>query len=133
MAAGLAFMFSIAASAADVNGTWTWTTPGRQGGPDRKNTLTLKVEGEKVTGKLSAPGRQGATTEINIEDGKLKKGDEKGDEISFKVTREFQGNKRVSKYSGKVAGDVIKGKFEFEGQDGQAQSREWEAKREKAK
>lgn len=121
-------MIGITASAADVAGTWTWSTPGRQGGEPRKSTLKLKVEGEKVTGTLSRPGRQGATTDTNIEDGKLK-----GDEISFKVTIEFGNNKRVTKYNGKIAGDVIKGKIEFEGQDGQAQSREWEAKREKAK
>src|SRR5947207_10306596 len=37
---------------ADPSGTWTWTMPGRNGGPDRKMTLKLKSEGDKVTGKL---------------------------------------------------------------------------------
>ncbi len=110
---------------ADPTGTWAWTTPGRDGGPERKTTLKLKLEGEKVTGTISAPGRQDAPPrEIAIADGKLK-----GDEITFTVTREFQGNKFVSKYSGKISGDAIKGKIETE-RDGQARSRDWQATRE---
>lgn len=114
---------------ADPAGTWTWTTPGRNGGPDRVNTLKLKVEGEKLTGTISSPGgRQGGQArDTAIEDGKIK-----GDEISFSVTREFGGNKFTSKYSGKVSADTIKGKMEFE-RNGEAQSRTWEAKRETEK
>ena len=112
---------------ADPTGTWTWTTPGRNGGPERKSTLKLKVEGEKVTGTLSAPGRQGAVNETAIADGKLK-----GEEVSFTVTREVQGNKFTQKYHGKISGDAIKGKVEFE-RNGEAQSRDWEAKRETEK
>ena len=108
---------------ADPAGTWTWTTPGRNGGADRKMTLKLKVEGEKVTGTLSSPGQDGETVKNEIEDGKIK-----GDEISFTVTREFNGNKRTSKYHGKISADTIKGKTEFE-RNGEAQSRDWEAKR----
>jgi len=57
------------------------------------------------------------------ENGKIK-----GDEISFTVTREFNGNKRTMKYNGKITADAIKGKTEFE-RNGEAQSRDWEAKR----
>jgi hypothetical protein len=105
-----------------ADGNWTWSTPGRNGGPDRTMTLKLKTEGDKVTGTLVAPGRNGTTNETKIEDGKLK-----GDQLSFTVTREFNGNKIVSKYSGKV-GETIKGKIETE-RDGETQSRDWEAKR----
>src|SRR5437016_11790326 len=93
---------------ADPSGTWTWTTPGRNGGADRKMTLKLKVEGEKVTGTLSSPGQDGETVKNEIEDGKIK-----GDEISFTVTREFNGNKRTFKYHGKISAEAIKGKTEF--------------------
>ena len=110
---------------ADPSGTWTWTTPGRNGNPGRKATLKLKAEGDKVTGKVTSPGRQGAENETEISDGKLK-----GDEVSFNVTREFNGNKVVMKYNGKVSGDTIKGKVESE-RNGNPQSRDWEAKREK--
>lgn len=110
---------------ADPTGTWGWTTPGRNGGPERKMSLKLKVEGDKLTGKLTSPGRQGGEpTETEIADGKIK-----GDEVSFTVTREFNGNKMTSKYNGKVSADAIKGKIESE-RNGETQSRDWEAKRE---
>ena len=112
---------------ADPSGTWTWSQPGRNGGPERKSTLKLKLEGEKVTGTLTAPGRGGESSDVAISEGKLK-----GDEISFAVTREVQGNKFTAKYNGKITGDSIKGKIETE-RNGQAQSRDWEAKRETEK
>jgi hypothetical protein len=112
--------------AADATGTWTWTQPGRQGGEGRKMTLKLKVDGEKLTGAVTMPGRQGGDPiETAISDGKVK-----GDEIAFNVVREFNGNKMTTKYSGKVSADAIKGKTEME-RNGQANSRDWEAKREK--
>src|SRR5437660_6710713 len=112
---------------ADPTGTWTWSTPGRNGGPERKSTLKLKLEGEKVTGTLSAPGRGGQSSDVAISEGKLN-----GDEISFAVTREVSGNKLTAKYSGKISGDSIKGKIENE-RNGQTQSRDWAAKRETEK
>lgn len=108
----------------DPAGSWTWTTPGRNGGPDRKSTLKLKVDGEKVTGTLSAPGRGGQGTDTDISDGKLK-----GDEISFTVNREFNGNKITIKYTGKIDGDTIKGKVETQREGQDPRSRDWEAKR----
>jgi hypothetical protein len=107
----------------DPTGTWTWSTLGRNGSPDRKSTLKLKLEGDKVTGTLSAPGRDGQIIVVAVSQGKLK-----GDEISFEVSREFQGNKFTAKYNGKISGDSIKGKLETE-RNGQTQSRNWEAKR----
>ncbi len=108
---------------ADATGTWTWTTPGRNGGEPRKMTLKLKAEGEKLTGKLAMPTRDGESMETEISDGKVK-----GEDVSFTVTREFNGNKFVMKYSGKLSPDAIKGKMEFE-RNGESQSRDWEAKR----
>ena len=101
--------------------------PGRDGGPGRTNTLTLKLDGDKLTGKVSSPGREGQARETEIADAKLK-----GEEISFTVTREFNNNKMVFKYNGKVTASTIKGKIESE-RDGQPQSRDWEAKREAVK
>jgi hypothetical protein len=127
LSAVLALGFLAQARAADKGsdaaGTWTWTMKGRQGGPDRKMTLKLKVDGDKVTGKLNSPGRDGQDRETEIKDGKLK-----GDEISFTVTREMNGNSITSKYNGKVSADSIKGKIEFE-RNGEPVSRDWEAKR----
>src|SRR2546423_14249765 len=77
---------------ADPSGTWTWTTPGRNGGADRKKTLKLKVEGDKETSTPSSPGQDGEETKSEIENGQSK-----GDEISFTATREVNGNKRTTK------------------------------------
>src|ERR1035441_5864032 len=55
----------------DPTGTYIWTQPGRNGGADRTNTLVLKLDGDKLTGKVSAPGPRGATTDTEIADGKL--------------------------------------------------------------
>ena len=82
------------------------------------------MEAEKLIGVVTAPNRDGQTTEIKIKDGKLK-----GDEISFTVIREFADIKMTTKYTGKVSGDAIKGKIEIE-RNGDSQSRDWEAKRE---
>lgn len=112
---------------ADPTGTWSWTMPGRNGGPDRTNTLKLKVEGEKLSGTLSSPGRQGQVNETAIQEGTFKT-----NEVAFTVSREFNGNKMVIKYDGKLAGDTIKGKSEFE-RDGSTQSRDWEATRQTEK
>jgi hypothetical protein len=104
----------------EITGTWKSSFT-NQDGAVRESTIKLKAEGEKLTGTVS-----GRNNDTAIEEGKVK-----GDEISFKVTREFNGNKMTTKYSGKVAGDSIKGKSETE-RDGQTRSRDWVAKREAA-
>ncbi len=112
---------------ADPTGTWAWSTPGRNGGPERKSTMKVKMEGEKITGKISSPGRDGQVSETEITEAKVK-----GAEFTFTVVREFNGNKMTQNFNGKVEKDVIKGKIAFE-RNGEAQSRDWEAKRETEK
>ena len=116
----LGFTASAAEKKADPTGTWK-SSYTNQDGQVRESTVKLKVEGDKLTGTVS--GRNGETA---IEQGKIT-----GDEISFQVTREFNGNKVVMKYSGKVSGDTIKGKSESQ-RDGQPQTRDWVAKKEPA-
>lgn len=83
--------------AADVDGKWTAQVPGR-GGQTREQTFTFKAEGEKLTGTVS--GMQGDNP---ISDGKIS-----GDEISFAVKLNIQGNEITLLYKGKVSGDEIK-------------------------
>src|ERR1035437_2852674 len=109
----------------DPTGTYIWTQPGRNGGTDRTNTLVLKLDGDKLTGKVSAPGRGGAAADTEIADGKPT-----GADVSFCVVRAFNGNTMTTKYSGTVAGGSIKGKIESD-RNGQPQSRDWEAKLQK--
>jgi hypothetical protein len=110
-------------SKSDVAGTWTWTAPGRNGGPDRTNTLALQIESSKLTGKLTAPGRGGQINETPIAEGKLD-----GGGISFLVVREFNGNSVTNKYTGKIEGEKIHGTIQFT-RNGEEQSRDWEASR----
>jgi hypothetical protein len=112
--------------APSATGTWTWTAPARNGGEERKMTLTLTQDGEKLTGKLSSPGRDGgAARETEIGEGTVKGGD-----VTFTVTREFNGTKMISKYSGKLTADAITGKIESKDRDGNDRSRDWTAKKE---
>lgn len=84
-------------AAGGVSGTYTWEQPGG-GGNTMTTTLTLKQEGDKLTGTIS--GRGGDTS---IEDGTVE-----GNNIKFTVTREWQGNKMTMQYSGTVSGSDLK-------------------------
>jgi hypothetical protein len=125
LALGSTFTFAADDKAASATGNWSWTVPGRDGGAERKMTLNLKQDGDKLTGKLSSPGRDGAARETEIADGSVK-----GSDVAFSVTREFNGNKMTTKYHGKLSGDAITGKVDMKDRDGNDQSRDWTAKRE---
>lgn len=113
-------LLATAVWAADVSGKWTAQVPGREG-QTQETTITLKVEGEKLTGSVA--GQQGETP---ITDGKVS-----GDEISFIVTRERQGNTIKQIFKGKVAGDEIKFTRTTEGGQGNRPPVEFTAKRAK--
>src|SRR5215207_3854729 len=90
-----ACLMAAAAFAADPSGTWKWTQQGRGGGggggTPRESTLTLAMKDGKLTGKLSTPGRDGATTTADVKDAAIK-----DDVVTFTVEREFNGNKFVT-------------------------------------
>jgi len=108
-----------AADKPDPTGTWKWSVT--FGDQKREFTLKLKLEGDKLTGAMV--GQDGAETAI--EEPSFKDGT-----VAFSSTRERNGQKRTTKYSGKLDGDTIKGKAEFE-RNGEKQSRDWEATRSK--
>jgi hypothetical protein len=117
----VASTIAVTAFAADVSGTWTWTAKSKKG-KETQNTLTLKAEGEKLTGELTRGARS-----AEISNGTIK-----GDQVSFEVTTERNGNAQTTKYEGKVEGDTIKGTQTGSRKGGGVgRSREWEAKRSK--
>lgn len=124
LALGLAFIGMVgivqAADKPNPTGTWKWSVTVND--QKRDSTLKLKLDGDKLTGTMLGRNNQ----ETAIEDASFKDG-----EVAFSVTRERNGQKFTTKYKGKLDGDTIKGKSESE-RDGKAQSRDWEAKREKA-
>lgn len=118
-------VLAFAAVAADISGKWIAEQPGRQGGPPRQTTFTLKADGAKLTGTMMAPGRGGAAgTETEITNGKID-----GNNITFEVKRQTQNGEMVSKYEGTLSGDELKLKTTRPGQDGTPQTIEMTAKR----
>lgn len=87
---------AVAMFAADITGKWktTFNTPNGV----REGSMTLKVDGDKLTGTMNS--QRGA---VEIQDGKVN-----GDEISFSVTRRFQDNDVKVLYKGKVSGSDMK-------------------------
>jgi hypothetical protein len=101
----LAALMTMSAVAADVTGKWTGEMPGRGGNP-RAVTLELKADGATLTGTMSgAQGRQNEITEGKVN----------GDQVSFVVKNNFQGNEVKTTYNGKVAGDELKLTVQREG------------------
>ena len=86
---------SMLALGADATGKWQGTATGK-GAPQ---TFNLKQSGSNLTGTVEG-GRGGP---VDIKNGKVD-----GDNISFDVTREVQGNAMTFKYSGKIEGDALK-------------------------
>ncbi|HWB83339.1 MAG TPA: hypothetical protein VG675_04310 [Bryobacteraceae bacterium] len=111
----LLLALSLVAMAADISGKWVAQVPGRNG-QTREQTFTFKVDGSTLTGSVS--GRQGDTP---ISDGKID-----GDNISFSVKREFNGQTMSQNYTGTISGDEIK--MKREGRNG-GQGQEFSAKR----
>jgi|GEM_PF-305448 len=120
--AGALLLLGTATHAADADGNWIWTTPGRNGGPARESVLSLKTDGAQLTGKVSTPGRDGKPAVTQITDGKVD-----GNNISFTVARVFNGNTNTATYTGTIAGGQITGKIETV-RNGEPQSRDWLAK-----
>ncbi len=110
---------TLALWAADVTGKWTAEMQGRNGNTMTVN-MNLKQDGDKLSGTIS--GRAGDT---DIADGHVD-----GDNISFKVVREINGNQMTSNYKGKVDGDTIHFSMTMEGGNmGGGAPREFDAKR----
>jgi hypothetical protein len=104
--------------AADPTGNWAASMPGRDG-----NTMTvtfkLKADGAKLTGTVA-----GMRGDSEISDGKVD-----GDNVSFSVVREFNGNKMVQNYKGVIEGDTIHFTVVREGGQGPGGERKMDAKK----
>jgi hypothetical protein len=85
-----------AAAPADVAGDWTMSYTTRDG-VKMTSTLTLKIEGETVTGTISSPRGSIAIEEASV----------KGDDVAFAVTRVGFGDRIRIDYTGKVKGDTM--------------------------
>lgn len=90
------------AGAADkVDPVGTWKCEYEIGGMKRTSTLTIKKDGDKVTGTMSWPDQK----ETKLTDLKLKEAD-----LSFAAERVFMDNKIAVEYKVTITGDKLKGK-----------------------
>lgn len=90
------FILCVAVFAAAIDGKWTGQVQGPQGAMDV--TFVFKADGEKLTGTINNQMGEAA-----IKDGSIK-----GDDVAFKVDREFNGMKFTVVYKGKLSGDELK-------------------------
>jgi hypothetical protein len=101
----------------DVSGAWTWTQT-RPDGTTITVTLTLKQDGQNVSGKFHGQG-----PDSDIYDGSVK-----DNTLTFSVDRKIENHNVTMIYSGKVDGNTVKGevkiKVPFHNRTDQ-----WEAKR----
>jgi len=87
---------ALSALAADISGQWTATFNTQVG--EQHYVYTFKVDGEKLTG--TAKSDNGTS---DIQNGVVK-----GDDVSFVENLDYQGQKLVITYTGKISGDEIK-------------------------
>src|SRR5215813_2537798 len=84
-------LFALTASAADVAGSWKGSVDTPNGAME--NTFVFKTDGDKLTGTVS----MGQFGDAEISSGKVD-----GDDVTFKVVRDFNGNQFTLEYKGKV-------------------------------
>ena len=109
--------FALSAFAADPSGTWKVTADSPNGSMVR--TFTFKADGAKLSGEPDSE----LVGKSPLEDGKVD-----GDEVSFNITFELQGNQMKTSFKGKTAGDDIT-LSEVVGDSGM--TLEWKGKRQK--
>jgi hypothetical protein len=104
-AIALLVMLATLLSAADVTGTWKGAFD--YNGNSIALTFNLKSSGDTVTGTIDGLPSSAA----KIEDGKLQ-----GEDLSFWITIDYQGQPLKLVYKGKVSSDQIQ--FSFGTEDG---------------
>ena len=106
LAALAAIVMTTGAFAADIAGNWKWTSQGQNG--TQENTAKFEMKEGKLTGTVTNPRGEAPISAATLKDGAL----------AFSVEREYNGNKMVIKYTGKLDGDTIKGSIERPGRNG---------------
>jgi hypothetical protein len=101
MAAMVVCMMTVVAVAASIDGKWTGEMQTPNG--TRPVTFTFTADGTTLNG--STTGRNG---EVKITNGKID-----GDNVSFDVVREMNGNTMTTHYTGTVSGGELKLKVQM--------------------
>jgi hypothetical protein len=112
LAAALFLAVTGMAFGADIDGTWTGTVQGPDGGQGLQISYSFKAEGTTLTGSMPGmPGPDGSPGKaIPIKDGKID-----GDKISFSVTFDMGGQEMKMDYKGVLSGETLKISFDAMG------------------
>jgi hypothetical protein len=84
------------AGPADVAGAWDMSYKTTEG-VKMASTLTLKLDGDALTGTISSPRGSVAIEEVSV----------KGDDIAFAIVRVGFGDRIRIDYTGKIKGDTM--------------------------
>jgi len=101
---------------ANIAGTWHWSLGSPTG--QWQNQLLLDQEFQEVSGKVSLQG-----WELRIREPRLK-----GDQLSFRLRYNFEGQNVSMRFNGRMNDDIIKGSVEIQGGPWSG-TKEWTAKR----
>jgi hypothetical protein len=112
LAVGLLLIAAGMAFGADIDGTWTGTIQGPDGGQGFPISYTFKAEGTTLTGTMPGmPGPDGTPGKPNpIKDGKID-----GNKISFTIVFDMGGQEMKMEYKGVLSGDTLKLSFDAMG------------------
>ena len=101
-----------------LEGIWKWDFTMPDGGKVSPR-VKFRIKEDELTGTSRfRPGSEAPLTNIAL----------KGSQVSFDVVREYEGETVATHYSGKLSGDIIKGKVTSKS-NGEEQSYEWLATR----
>ena len=101
---------------ADVKGIWRSNIASLGG--DLQDQLTLNQKYQEVSGKITVQGR-----EFHIRDQRLK-----GNQVSFGIRYNVEGQNVLKKFNGRVTGDMLEGSVEIQGGPW-AGTKPWKAQR----
>jgi SAM-dependent methyltransferase len=101
---------------ANMAGTWHWSLGSPTG--EWQNQLLIDQEFQEVSGRVNLQGRQ-----LRIREPRLK-----GDQLSFRVRYNFEGENVSMRFNGRVNDDTIKGSVEIQGGPWSG-TKEWIARR----
>lgn len=96
-------VWSAAAQSASVVGSWDITIESPQG--KRDSMLVIKQDGGKLTGAMKSPRGERPLDSVKVE----------GNDITFVMTANVQGQDMVFTYKGKIDKDSMKGDADFGG------------------
>jgi len=131
--AAVVLMMHAPLRAADVTGKWVAQVTG-QNGNQQQVTFNLKADGNTLTGTVTGGGgggrggRRGGGGGGNAQAREISDGKIDGDNVSFSVKTEANGQTRVTTYTGTISGDTLQLKQSRQGRNG-TQTADLSAKR----